>query len=59
MNQRMKDVQTGQIAGHINEDTCKAFADGAEYARKELFEWLRAMYGKDERLERLAKEYGL
>lgn len=32
--QRDRDIQTGQIAGHISEERCNAFADGAAYARK-------------------------
>lgn len=63
MNQREKDIE----AALSREDQWRgpeqdAFADGAEYARKELFERLRAHQGKCSlsfALGELAKEYGL
>ncbi len=59
-NQREKDLEAYWDEGGREASYPRSFADGAEYARKELFERLRrGNWLKRANLEYLSKEYGL
>lgn len=59
MNQREKDIEAALNIVSRDSSPTWAWVNGAEYARKELFERLRASNTWSSELDALAKEYGL